>query len=160
MNQFHNGHPLYWIERPALKSEVRNITVNPNETGSSKAAKHLLRVREYLMEMCKFKVGSRQRAVAMEGAVFEILDYLEAQASQSPTTEPATTALPLAAQGDSTLLETLALWQQLGVLTEAERSHVAQCFDCRAHLERFLVWFKTHAQVADGITSTSAKLEY
>ena len=92
-------------------------------------------------------------------------------AVSSPTTERATTAGPLdvetsvapltlreplaALAAASTAVATPRLQRVLGVLTEAERTHVEQCSGCWGLLERFSLLLGTHAPAAPGTTSTS-----
>ena len=103
----------------------------------------------------------------------ESLERLKAFAASSPTTESPTTADPSAAATSEALsipraplegLATVSIGVQtplsvrlLGVLTAAERTHVAQCSECWGPLVQLQSSWETHVQAVHGTTSTSAK---
>lgn len=80
-----------------------------------------------------------------------VRDELESQAS-SPTTAVPTKDSPLGVAAASTEGLTPLLQRLLGVLTEAERTHVGQCYECQEMLARLRSSLKTHVPAAPGIT--------
>ena len=108
-------------------------------------------------------------------ARMNLLQLVAASPATSLTTESSTTVNLSAAETSaepsikpenlgesgtaSTEAPTLLSQRLLGVLTEAGRTHVALCSNCRGDLGGFVSWLVTHVPDVPGTSSTSPKLE-
>lgn len=94
-------------------------------------------------------------AGALQAWMVSVLTRLEALESQarSPITAKATTDNPSDAPDGRTAAPILLSLRVRGVLTDQERIHVEQCFECKAALEKFVWQLSTRAPVVSGISS-------
>jgi len=84
--------------------------------------------------------------------------------NQSVAISPQDTASPITvvhSDADTGIIPLISHLSQrvLGVLTEVESGHVAQCLECRPLMSRLLSQLAMHAQVAVGVTSTLQRQE-